>query len=38
MGEGGAPDFLPIWGILLTTVAVVLFSTEGGYRLEYDRR
>lgn len=39
MGHGGAIDHLPIWGVFLTTVAVVLLSIEGGYRLgKYRRR
>jgi hypothetical protein len=38
MGHGGATDFLPIWGVFLTTVAVVLLSIEGGYRLGTYRR
>jgi hypothetical protein len=38
MGHGGATDFLPIWGVFLATVAVVLLSIEGGYRLGTYRR
>src|SRR4051794_6743677 len=38
MGYGGVIDFLPIWGVFLATVAVVLLSIEGGYRLGRYRR
>jgi hypothetical protein len=38
MGHVGATDFLPIWGVFLATVAVVLLSIEGGYRLGTYRR
>ncbi|HEY2154039.1 MAG TPA: hypothetical protein VGH33_00315 [Isosphaeraceae bacterium] len=37
MGRG-AIDFLPIWGVFLATVAVVLLSVEGGFRLGAYRR
>jgi hypothetical protein len=38
MGHSGAIESLPIGGIFLATVAVVLLSIEGGYRLGTYRR
>jgi hypothetical protein len=39
MPAGGPLDPLPLWGIFLVTVAVILLSIEGGFRLgQYRRR
>ena len=39
MHYAGPLDLLPIWGVFLTTVAVVLLAVEGGFRLgQYRRR
>lgn len=38
MQAGGVIDRLPLWGIFLVTVAVILLSIEGGFRLGAYRR
>jgi hypothetical protein len=38
MYSGGVLDQLPLWGLFLATVAVVLLSVEGGFRLGRLRR
>lgn len=38
MGYSGTTDYLPVWGVFLSTVAAVLLSIEGGYRLGTYRR
>lgn len=38
MDYRGTIDFLPVWGVFLTTIAVVLLSIEGGFRLGTYRR
>ena len=38
MQAGGPLDFLPLWGVFLATVAVILLSIEGGFRLGTYRR
>jgi hypothetical protein len=39
MHPGEPSELLPIWGVLLATVAVVLLAIEGGFRLgQYRRR
>src|SRR5690348_10734501 len=38
MPVSGPLDHLPLWGLFGATVAVVLLSIEGGYRLGQSRR
>ncbi len=38
MGQSGALDILPVWGIWLFTIGVVLVAIEGGYQLGRYRR